>query len=350
MNNETIYISIAACKEEFLVQTIKSALANADNPDLLYFGIANMVIDQKDFLSDPIFNHPRLTYVDIKHERPLGTGIGRMMASIINYRDHEYLLQVDAHNVFEKGWDTTLKQHYNDLLKICDKPIISTNPLRWIDGPNKEVFLHNNLRGIAVDPFDFKTDENFGSLKIQVISINASSYANAQVPSEEMMDYAFIEGCHVDWQEGQDFVEHGLIFASFMFTKFGFTRELMHDPANPFNGDQINLSFRAGTRGYRMFSIKKCIMWSKDKFNDGKLLSDNDWRTLDRGKIGKFNEVNSQFDQTEIFSGEYLGYWGAPNKESIAEYYNKIGIDLSKYFISKREYLVGKGEGGGTNG
>ena len=343
MIKETIYISIAACKEEFLAQTIKSALENADKPDLLYFGIANMVIDEKDFLSDLVFQHPRLNYVEIKHERPLGTGIGRMMASILNHRDHEYLLQVDAHNIFEKGWDTTLKQYYNDLLEICDKPIISANPLRWIDGPNKEVFL-KGLDGISIDPLDFKTEENFGSLGIKIISINASSYANAQFPSEEMIDYAFIEGCNANWQDGQDFVEHGLIHAAFMFTGFAFTRELMHDPANPFNGDQINLSFRAGTRGYRMFSVKKCTVWSKDKFNDGKLMSDNDWRALDRRRIGKFNEVNSQFDQTEIFSGEYLGYWGAPDKESIAEYYDKIGIDLSKYFKSKREYLVGRDE------
>lgn len=343
MTEETIYISIAACKEEFLVQTIKSALENADSPDLLYFGIANTVIDEKDFLSDPIFNNSRINYVEIKHERPLGTGIGRLMASMMNHRDHEYLLQVDAHNIFEKGWDTTLKKHYKDLLKICDKPIISACPPRWIDGPNKEVFLHG-FSGVQIDPLNFKTEENFGSLAIKIITVNSSDHINSTTHSEEMIEHPFIEGSGMNWKDGQDFVEHGLIHASFMFTNFAFAREIMHDPTNPFNGDQTNLSFRAGTRGYRMFGIKKCIAWTKDKFNDGKLLSDNDWRALSRGRIGVYDERKSAYYQSEIFSGEYLGYWGAPDKKSIAEYYNKIGIDLSKYFKFKREYLVGRDE------
>lgn len=334
MTDETIFISIAACKEEFLVQTIKSAIENSDNPDLLYFGIANTVIDDKDFLSDPIFKDPRINYLEIKHETPLGTGVGRLMASLMNDRDHKYLLQSDAHNIFEKGWDTIVKSKYNDLLKICDKPIISTNPLRWIDGPNKEVFLYNE-NGLMVDPYNFKTDENFSSLGIKISSI-IKPYNNP-----EKMDYASIEGKGYIWTEDQDFVEHSLIHAAFMFTDFKFSRELMHDPSNPFNGDQINLSFRAGTRGYRMFSIKKCIVWSKDKFTSaGKLISENDWRNIERGSIGIYNDKKSGYIQSQIFSGEYLGYWGAPSKESIAEYYDKIGVDLSKFFNSKDEYLT----------
>ena len=307
-----------------MAQTVKSALENASRPELLYFGIANTVIEEKDFLSDSIFSHPRLNYIDIKSKQALGTGKSRMMASILNHRNHEYLLQIDAHNIFEKGWDDTLKQNYKNLLKICDKPVISANPLRWIDGPNKEVFLHD-LDGISIDPLDFKTEENFASLGIKVVTVNVPN------SDTEMMDYAFIDGKDMHWEEGQDFVEHGLIHAAFMFTSFAFTREVMHDPSNPWDGDQINISFRAGTRGYRMFGIRKCVVWSKDKFHEDKILSKNDWRYF-TGKMQQFDIVKSKFDQSEIFSGEYLGYWGAPNKESIAEYYDKIGIDLSNNF------------------
>jgi hypothetical protein len=335
MKDDTIFISIASCKEEFLVQTIRSAIENSDNPDLLYFGIANTVIDDKDFLSDPIFEDPRINYMDIKHEKPLGTGIGRLMSSVMNHRDHQYLLQIDAHNIFEKSWDTILKNYYNDLLKICDKPIISTNPLRWIDGPNKEVFLYNE-NGLIVNPYNFKTEENFSSLGIKVISVRDHYH------TEGMTDYAYVDGNEHKWDDGgSNVVEHGLIHAAFMFTDFSFTRELMHDPSNPFNGDQINISFRAGTRGYRMFSIKKCIVWSKVKFtSNGTLLSQNDWRAFERGRIGVYNEKKSAYHQAQIFSGEYLGYWGAPTKESIAEYYDRIGVDLSKFFNSKDDYLT----------
>ncbi len=329
-----------------MAQTIRSALKNAAEPDLLYFGIANTVIEEKDFLSDSIFSHPRLNYIDIKSKQALGTGKSRMMASMLNERDHKYLLQIDAHNIFEKGWDNILKQNYKDLLKICDKPVISTSPLRWIDGLNKKVFLHayygdqvdgkpedSRYYGIEVDPLDFKTEENFGSLGIKTVTVNVPN------SETEIMDYAFIDGIDIKWEDEQKFVEHGFIHAAFMFTDFKFIREIMHDPSNPWDGDQINISFRAGTRGYRMFTIKKCIIWSKDKFNNDKLLSDNDWR-YHTGRIQEFDIVNCKLHQSAIFSGEYLGYWGAPDKESIAQYYDKIGIDLSKNFKLDLEKII----------
>ena len=164
---ETIFISIASCKEEFLAQTIKSAISNADNPELLYFGITNMVIDQRDFVSDPVFDQPNVNCLEVKFKGSLGTGFGRMTASLMANQEHTYLLQVDAQNIFEKNWDTELKNYYKDILKVCEKPIISASPRRWIDGPNKEVCL-NEEDGLVVDPYNFKTTEVFGSLGFRV--------------------------------------------------------------------------------------------------------------------------------------------------------------------------------------
>ena len=323
---ETIFISIASCKEEFLVQTIKSALYNADNPELLYFGISNMVIDDRDFVSDPIFNQANINCLEIKYSEALGTGFGRMTASLMHDQKHTYLLQVDAQNIFEKGWDTIVKKYYKDILKICDKPIISTSPQRWVEGKNREVILFDDS-GPTVNPYDFKTDYTFSSLSIRIHKRGSTENDGT------FENFASVEGAHHDWLDGESFVEHGLIHASFMFTSFDFIRDVMHDPENPWDGDQINLSFRSGTRGYRMFTVKDCIVWSKDKYTrDRELVSSDDWRLVPRGKIGLFNEQRSRETQKQIFSGNYLGYWGAPTKESIDEYYKRIGFDLSKYF------------------
>jgi hypothetical protein len=324
---DTIFISIAACKEEFLVQTIKSAISNSDMPEMLYFGISNMVIDSIDFVSDPIFDEPKIKCLQISFSEALGTGFGRMTASFMADKEHTYILQVDAQNIFEKGWDTELKKYYKDLLKVCDKPIISNCPTRWVEGPNKEVCLYEE-DGPRVDPYNFKTTQIFSSLGVKI-------YDRGSKDNDGTFErYAAIEGVHHDWKDEQTFVEHGLIHASFMFTSFSFIHDVMHDPQNPWDGDQINLSFRAGTRGYRMFAIKNCIVWSKDKFNrDGKLVSSYDWRNTMRGSISLYNEKKSRDFQRKIFSGEYLGYWGAPTKESIDTYYKSLGIDLSKYFI-----------------
>ena len=109
---DSIFISIASCKELFLIQTIKSAMLNASNPDNIYFGICNMVVDDEDFLTDEVFKLENINLIETKHISPLGTGIGRMLASLMHDKEHKYFLQVDAHTIFVKGWDTILKNQY----------------------------------------------------------------------------------------------------------------------------------------------------------------------------------------------------------------------------------------------
>ena len=320
---DTIFISIASCKEEFLAQTIKSAIANAKNPELLYFGISNMVIDPEDFLSDPIFDMPNINYIDIKHKEPLGTGFGRMTASLMADRQHKYFLQVDAHNIFEKNWDETVKEYYTKLLDVCEKPIITTCPLRWVEGPNNEVLLFDN-KSKEVDPYDFKTTYTNPSIAIKII--NNINHKNKRIK------YAYVEGIGYDWKDSEWYTEHSLIFAAFVFTDFAYVREILHDPLNPWDGDQTNMSFRAGTRGYRMFSVKDCFIWTKDKIRRGSIISKDDWRRKKCMAIRSFYIPFAPYFQSKMFSGEYLGYWGAPTVESIKQYNDRLGIDLSEFF------------------
>jgi hypothetical protein len=324
---ETIFISIASCKEEFLVQTIKSAIANAKNPELLYFGIANMVVDEIDFLNDPIFDFPNINYVEIKHKEPLGTGFGRMASSLMIDREHTYYLQVDAHTIFEKNWDETIKEYYIKLLEICKNPIITTCPAQWTPGPNEEVLIKYNNKIKKVDPYNFKTDQTNCSLEIKV--------KNQPNPIDigRFMEYAYVDWVDCKWESGELFREHSLIHAAFVFSNFEYARDILHDPLNPWDGDQINMSFRAGTRGYRMFTVKDCFIWSKDGGTGITNELRYNWKKKESGKVRNFYFPHSSKFQSKMFSGEYLGYWGAPDKQSIDDYKKRIGIDLSKYFI-----------------
>lgn len=304
-------------------------MLNAKNPELLYFGIANMVIDDEDFLSDPIFDMPNINYIDIKHKEPLGTGFGRMTASLMIDREHTYYLQVDAHNIFEKNWDQTVKEYYIKLLEICEKPIITACPAKWTEGPNKEVLIHYDGKIEETDPYSFKTDVTNSSLKIKIKNqINP-------VKHDEFMEYAYVDWMQYKWGENEFYSEHNLIFAAFVFTDFMYAREILHDPLNPWDGDQINMSFRAGTRGYRMFTVKDCFVWSQDRtitmfqrFDKSRY----NWRTKRSERVKNFYFPYSSNFQSKMFKGEYLGYWGAPDKQSIGDYLKRLGIDIPKYF------------------
>ena len=328
---DSIFISIASCKELFLVQTVKSAMKNATNPDLVYFGICNMVVDKEDFLEDPVFKAHNVNLIETKHESPLGTGIGRMLASLMSGKDHKYFLQVDAHTLFVKGWDDILKRQYEELLQTCDKPIISTSPLQWdhkedgtlftFDKPSKTFSLHN-MNIYAENP----------SL---VFSNNKNALSEGMRFEDQNYEVSgFVEGCDAHWREGENFKEHGLIHAAFVFFSFSFLRELVSDPFDPWSGDQTNISVRAGTRGYRMFTVRQATVFTKDKFSKNhELLYDYDWRrTSTYSHVHSYHARKSHKNLEDILSGRYLGFWGAPDKESLKNYQSFFGFNFLDYF------------------
>jgi hypothetical protein len=327
----SIFISIASCKELFLVQTIKSAIANASSPHNIYFGICNMVIDEEDFLNDPIFKSKNIQIIETKHSGPLGTGIGRMLASLMADRDHEYFLQIDAHTLFVKGWDDILKKQYKELLEFCEKPIISSSPKEWDHTENGELF-------ILKDPTNLIPLENFDVNKTNpTLVFNNNNNAQSEGMRVTNLTYkvaAFVEGTSANWKEDENFKEHGLIFAAFVFFNFSFLNELISDPFDPWSGDQTNISFRAGTRGYRMFTVKKATLFTKSKFNkDRELLYSYDWRWAQNSEVREYLGMKAKKQLKDILSGEYLGFWGAPDKKSIKKYESFFGFKLLDSFV-----------------
>lgn len=316
---ESIFISIASCKELFLVQTVKSAMMNASNPDMVFFGICNTVIDNEDFLTDPVFKSKNINVVEAKHDSPLGTGIGRMLASLMADRDHEYFLQVDAHTIFAKGWDDTLKKQYKELLNIYEKPIISASPKQWDHNKNGEIFIFENPNEI-VSLEDLRVSTTNPTL---VFSNNKNAVSDGmRVEDDNYETIGFVEGSSANWKNEETFKEHGLIHAAFVFFKFDFIQELISDPFDPWSGDQTNIAFRAGTRGYRMFTVKEATVFTKDKFGkDSQLLYSYDWRrTVNFSRVHGYLSSKSHKRLENILSGRYLGFWGAPSQESIEKY------------------------------
>jgi hypothetical protein len=325
----SIFISIASCKELFLVQTIKSAMANASNPEDVYFGICNMVVDEEDFLDDPIFKLPNINVVETKHPSPLGIGVGRMLASLMADREHKYYLQVDAHTLFVKGWDEILKAQYQELLKFCEKPIITASPKEWYHTKNGELFISDPKNIIPLE--NFNVNETNPTL---IFSNNKNAVTESM--KVENLNYdlvGFVEGCDARWEEKENFKEHGLIHAAFVFFNFSFLNELINDPFDPWSGDQTNLSVRAGTRGYRMFTVKKATVFSKNKFdNNRKLLYDYDWRRSKPSRVNKYLNAKAKKQLIKILNGEYFGFWGAFDKKSMEDYESSVGFKFLDNF------------------
>ena len=344
MIKDSIFIPIAACEERFIEQTVKSALANAEDPEKIYFGIFNNILKKEHSLLDNEFllTDHRIFYVELITPAPMGTGFGRMNASLLQFKDFDYMFQIDAHTFFSKNWDTQLINVFN---KIKDQENIDEDKLvlsassgfMWTyydENPEKVYAVVDYKKEIfEIDPLNLEKNAqdlvNTGMTSLKFVYDGKQN----EVFTKNDLGFPVVYGDHYLTEE--EYKESGCIHATFMFSKAKLTREVMHDPEDHFHGDQTNYSIRLLSRGYRIFSPKYPTIAVLNKgFVEKKstIKKNRDWRTYKANQVGsnyldkKITNSKTNFDQ--IMSGEYFGYWGTTNNDSLNKVKQQINYPL----------------------
>jgi hypothetical protein len=302
--NKTIFISIAAYNEKYLKQTIESAQKMAEHPERVFFGINYQSTDGcfEDISS--------LMNIRVRHsivKEPSGWGIDRLIADSF-WKNEDYYLQIDAHMLFEKNWDSGLISAHNKIIeKGFERPIISTFVPWW------------------------SVDENGEILRYEPDSVNCCNVCSYTFGSPEKY---WIEPKR-SWNStvcGEDMVEHNTICGHFFFTSSSWLEEVGHDWKFIFIGDEHLTALRSYTRGYRMFSIGKPFIWH---LNKGVVFDKNDWHNNVGNSNLNRNSVRFKKDlirQREIYMGELFGYSGAPTAESLKEYLDFVDFDPVTFY------------------
>ena len=362
MIKDSIFIPIAACEERFIEQTVKSALSNAENPHNIYFGIFNNILKKEHSLLDNDFllNNDQIFYVEVITPAAMGTGFGRMNASLLQFKEFDYMFQIDAHTFFSKKWDTQLINIFN---KIKDQESIDENKLvlsassgfTWTyynENPEKvyvtswpvissfaPTTVKHNKKIFEIDPLDLEKNAkelvNRGMTNLKFV------YDGKQGNHffENNVSFPIVYGD--SYLDKKEYEESNGVHANFMFSKAKLNREVLHDPEDHFHGDQTNYSIRLLSRGYRIFSPKyptiavlNKMFIDKDLNEDifAPLDEDYNWKTYLSNRAGRnyidTKKYNSVINFQKIISGEYFGYWGATNKESLDKVKNQIDYPL----------------------
>jgi hypothetical protein len=286
-----IFIAMPALYEEFIYDTVESAFLNADAPENLSFGIFSQ--HEKTFDYDFKTFSNRINFVQSDVKNVLGLGISRLNASALRQYDENFYFQIDAHTMFKKGWDSIILKEYNNLLNIHSKPIISMSTPFWTIENNKKIF--------SVDK-------------------NGILIGNPNLHSQAIGD-------EIIYWAGSIFSDHKESFfcsGHFIFSDISFLDEISPDPFIVFSEEQSILSIRACTRNYKIFSIKETICYHLDKNK----ITESNWKI----KTNIFSEKRIRFARKRtigIMSGDILGYWGAPDLNSLNQYYEKINVDIA---------------------
>jgi len=312
--SKTIFIAIAAFNEPELKLTIDNALAMADNPQNIYFGIAAHYRDLKapDFSG---YKNVKITY--LSHPEMLGIGIGRSIANNF-YEKQDYFMQIDGHTLFQKSWDSIVTIKYKKLLSFYNKPLISNYVPWWSVNEDETINMY--------DP----------DLKIHNSVIK---YKDIDNPEIKKHDYPLQDGYAIDWNnhpEGHK--KHGNLAGHFVFTLPSFIDDVAPDPQIFYSGEEPLLALRSWTRGYTLVAIPEPIVWHKNK-GHGYIHPNDRWKHPDTEGFRDWFIAKDQVSAKRTFeflTGKQFGYWGALSKEQLLNYQKFVNIDFKEYYKNLR--------------
>lgn len=324
MNNK-IAIMIPDHNDPFLIQTIKSAIYNAKNPELLYFSVfsTNNKIDEKELNDIPNLN---INIIKAESKAPIGVGISRLVAASSRVHKCDYHLQVDAHTIFSKNWDEILLNYYEVISKKHgDDIVISASTEEWFISDDNLITLYFP-HDTVVDPYNFEMPDikNGGRIKLFATTFPNTKNKRVQASSDG----------HYHWKD-KDYIEQYALIGHFIFTKDKFFTEFIQDPLMIWYGDQEIMALRAWTRGWRFFAISKVPVFTQRKTEEDIKKHPRDHRH-ESHKIGK-ERVRTNERYMKILNGDILGYWGAKDMDSLRLWEEKNEVKFIGYLSEENE-------------
>ena len=199
-----IFIQIASYRDPELVPTINDCIKNAKFPKNLSFGIC-WQHDDKELLGD-YAKDKRFRIIDIPYKKSEGACWARNLLQQ-EYRDEDYILQLDSHHRFVKNWDEKCIKMIKKLQKKGHKKPLLTSYIPSYDPANDPAGRINEPWKMNFDRF---TPEG------------VVFFLPASIPN---------------WQELKDPVPSRFLSAHFIFTLGKWNKEVPYDPNYYFHGE-----------------------------------------------------------------------------------------------------------------
>lgn len=331
---DKIFVAIGSYDDKYIVQTVLSALYNAKNSDNIVFGIHNIRPNDISFNFKPFEKNVR--FLNLPYSNPLGTGYARLSASILCPIDCNYILQTDAHMIFEKNWDEDILFRYKEIKKDFEKVIITKYLMQWNDINNTVQLLKQHGHEIC-DPYNIP--------KILPEKNIPASLKYDGIPRSIECMYPSMIGYVEDWSEHETYKEQVGVSGHLMFSESSIIKELMYDPLIPWASDETVYSLRAHTRGYKIVTIRENIAWHFDKGFNPVFSSGIDFNSYEDEHLNKVSQeyMHSHYYGfkriKDLMLGNEYGFWGAPNEELLLKYHEFSQFNFKEFYLKMAEEL-----------
>lgn len=329
MKDDKILVEIAAYRDPELLNTVNSALIQADNPDRVIFSICYQSDNVEDYEKLKRIKNCRIKW--LKESEAKGSCYARYLCQQM-LEDEKYVFQIDSHMRFVKHWDTKLIE---ELLSLNDdKAIIS--------------FYPPDCNGEMMDyPLDDPVFDNPAPGGLMY----ANRFQDSTTPFISVLCEALVD----DYNKNH--LRTTLISAGNFFTFSDAHREVQHDPNMYFYGDELYMSIKLFTYGWNVYNSTKSYIYHQYCRPNHKFPSVNNAMDIEKNKLIDIikNKNNKEYlkehdmglvrtiDEYEKFSGidfeNRIIYLTASTGELENEkYFNKIS-HMNKKLLERREYL-----------
>lgn len=304
-----ILVHLPAYREPELIPTIKSALENAEFPERIHFGICRQYNPEDKFDNlDEYRDDKRFKIFDLLYTQAKGLPYARAIINEQLLTDEDFVLQLDSHHRFIKGWDSTLIGWYDDLVNEGYNPLIC-GYLPYYDP-------YNDPEKRVMEPW---TSEAASFYPHGTIFIRPSGISN--------------------WKDLTKPFPARFISGHFCFGPNKWAQEVKHDPDIYFSGEELNLTIRSFTHGYDLFHPHRVVIWhaTMREERSGMLVWDDQhkrgenmwWKQQDIGR-SKIRQLLRTEDNGFDLTGYDIG-----TVRSIRDYEKYAGIHFKRKSFQK---------------
>ncbi len=302
IDQQTIFISIAAYCDPMLAFTVTQAFKQARYPHNLRFGIVEQQNPTLRLKREGETTLQRVRYIGIDPEQSRGACWARALAMSL-YENEDWFFQIDSHMLFEEHWDERLIAASMTCGQSNQRTIVSSYPNAFeiIDG--KAVIkpaTQQVLGHVLANNSQFEADHPV--LKFQAVPVDRD------IP---------VQGFHVG---------AGCLFANGLFVN-----EIPYDPQIYFHGEEQTIAARAFTHGWDIYHIPRLPIYHL--YNTGEDTANRPlhWtEEHDKARSERWWDLEARSKarvKALLCDGADLGVYGLGRVRTLAQYTDLSGID-----------------------
>ncbi len=301
-NNETILVEIASYCDPDLLNTVHSALIQADNPHRIHFAICYQSDDLEIYNKLQHIRNCKVHY--LKEEDAKGSCYARYLCQQM-IEDEKYVFQIDAHMRFVRHWDTKI---IRQLLSLNDpKAILSVYPPSTTD----EMLA-----------------KNFDDTFFDKVPEGGVMYLNGFHDLDNY--FVKINSIPIDKDYPKAYHRNVIISAGNFFTFSEAHKEVLHDPEMYFYGDEFPMAIRLFTYGWNVYSPGESFVYHQYGRKNQKFPSVKNAMFYEHRRLKNLIGIENDID---------LGEFGLGKERSIEEFQKYSGIDFVNHKIHNNAEL-----------